>query len=150
MTPKALATAIVKRIHADGSKTWEELQARSDDMGIDRHLFLDAMQLVNVHRDIHARELKGGMTYSKREHKEYTPRYATEPPIPYPQPPCWDCNTPMRAGQTCIQCKKCHLDHPIFDGMDYSYLFLTPKEHLARHGVRHGCVRGAGGRIIRK
>jgi hypothetical protein len=116
---------IVQYIRAHEPVTWEQLQERATMRGIDPRVFLDAMDKVNTHRDIHARELTGGMTYSIRVIRPYKPRYEVDTPPPAP---------PLIEGIN-------DASHPIFDGMDYSHLFLTPKQHYKKYGCQHGARR---------
>jgi hypothetical protein len=143
MTPQALAPHIIRYITENQPVTWEQLCLRASEKHIDKALFLDTMQLVNSHRDIYARELVSGMTYSIRVYK--APVVAE--PLHYPQEPCWTCGTPMRSWEVCQQCKVCFVDY--FD-WDCSDMFLKPEEHMKKYGVRHGCHRVAGGRMMKK
>lgn len=104
MTREELADLIFRRIYCDGPLTFDELEARALEKGIDIDLFYAAMEIVQRHRKLRVQ----GKKYMKRVNRTYEPPKRPD----YP---------PMIPGVN-------DASHPIFADIDYSWMFLTPDE----------------------
>lgn len=105
MNKEQLADVIFKRIYVDGPFTFDQLEERALGKGIDIDLFYEAMEIVQRHRKLQV----SGKTYKKRVTREHKAIART-----------WD-YPPMIPGVN-------DASHPVFDGIDYSWMFLTPSE----------------------
>lgn len=108
MTKQSLAESIFKRIYVDGPFTFDELEARALEKGVDIDLFYEAMEIVQRHRKLRVT----GKKYEKRVNRPDPISHTTWIRNNYP---------PMIPGVN-------DASHPIFDDVDFSYLFLTPAE----------------------
>lgn len=108
MTIPELADNIFKRIYVDGPFTFDQLEARAIEKGIDIDDFYAAMEIVQRHRKLRVT----GKKYEKRVNRPDPVSHTTWIRQHYP---------PMETGVN-------DASHPVFDGIDYSYLFMTPDE----------------------
>ena len=156
MTPKQhqhLANKIATYIHDNDPVTWEQLVARAEERSIPPRDFLAAMEYVHNRVDIYGRELKGGITYSKKTQTKRTPRYDATQLVPYPTPLCWVCNAPLttatdkqyKEDHIIASCKQCAISFTEPEwawSMDFSYMVLTPEEHMKKYGCTHTARTG--------
>ena len=116
MDPIKLSAIIVKRITELGTVTYDQLQARAVEKGIEQGIFDNAMQRVHKKRTVLVKNVKGVLTYSiKPVVVETTPDYVTwcKQHYPYTDPNCQD-----EQGNF-LEC---------FPDWDVSWIFLTPDE----------------------
>lgn len=109
MKIKKLADAIFKRIYVDGPFTLDQLEERAKEKNIPINDFYAAMEIVQRHRKLQV----SGKTYKKRVNKkqEFQSHLA------------WVKNNYPRMIPGVDDAS-----HPIFDDVDFSYLFMTPDE----------------------
>lgn len=108
MTSTKLADLITLRIRADGPISFDSLEERATSKGIDLDLFYAAMEIVNKKRIIEI----VGKNYREKIKKKTGFEHVSWVTDNYPR---------MVPGVD-------DASHPIFDDVDYSYLFMTPDE----------------------
>lgn len=108
MNLKTLASNIANRIIADGPFTFDQLEERAISKGLDLDTFYEAMELVNKNRRLKI----SGKKYSRRVVKSEPGSHLTWLRVNYPDviPGVNDAS------------------HPIFDEVDYSWMFLPPDD----------------------
>jgi hypothetical protein len=125
MTKQQLANKIFDYICANQPVTTQQLKDRAKSHDLDPQLFYDAMVLIHARKDISA--TGDPLVYTHKIPVSRRSIYDTSdlvlPPYPKLIEGVNDCS------------------HPVFAGMDYSYLFLNPEEHYKKYGVRHGTHR---------
>lgn len=115
MTKQSLAESIFKRIYVDGPFTFDELEARAIEKGLDIDLFYEAMEIVGRHRKLQV----SGKTYKKRVNRQQEfQSHLTWINENYPRP------EKCEHGIEYTGCKHCMP----FPEIDFSYLFLTPSQ----------------------
>jgi len=104
-----LKDRLIRRIVAQHPVTYDKLQELSQSVGYTELQFMEAMEL--VHRDKRVVQSTSGETIIYRPYIARPEKEHFKSTIPYP---------PMDETN--------NANHPIFDGIDLSYLFLTPEE----------------------
>jgi len=123
-----LANSIFKRIYVDGPFTFDQLEERALKKGINIDDFYAAMEIVNKNRKLTI----SGKTYKRKVVKKPTfGSHLTWLRENYP---------PLIHGVN-------DASHPVFDGIDYSWLFMTPDEAKEYRVMLKG---GYGGNSRRK
>lgn len=113
ITPKQLADKIITGILRSPNVTYSRLEAHALSLGIPIGVFENSMQLVHKSKKVQSKILKGILVYVEREAPKPKVDVLLEWRKANPYPKMDNTND-------------CH--HEIFNGIDLSFLFLTPDE----------------------